>query len=39
MFGRGWILGIVGEILTDMQCSRNKEVMVSVEFFNQRRWL
>lgn len=39
MFGRGWILGIAGEILTDMQCSRNKEVMVSVGFFNRRRWL
>lgn len=37
MFGEGWILGIAGEILTDIQCSRNKEVMVSVGFFNQRR--
>ncbi len=37
MSGKGWILGIVGEILTDMQCSRNKEVMVSVGFFNRRR--
>lgn len=37
MSGKGWILGIVGEILTDMQCSRNKEVMVSVGFFNWRR--
>lgn len=37
MSSRGWILGIAGEILTDMQCSRNKEVMVSVGFFNWRR--
>ena len=39
MFGRGWILGIAGEILTDMQCSRNLVVMVCVGFFNRRRWL
>lgn len=37
MSGKGWILGIVGEILTDMQCSRNKEVMVGIGFFNRRR--
>lgn len=37
MSGRGWILGIAGEILTYMQCSRNKEVMVSGGFFNRRR--
>lgn len=37
MSGRGWILGIAGEILTYMQCNRNKEVMVSVGFFNRRR--
>ena len=37
MFGEGWILGIAGEILTDIPCGRNKEVMVSVGFFNRRR--